>query len=63
MHQESILTVAKMGILTIGGWAISMQEMLEVAKLVSIVIPTALSIVVFVRDEKRRNGKDNESEN
>lgn len=60
MSTEATSTVTKMALLTVGGWTISMQEMIDVAKLVSFVVPTALSIVVYIRDTRKKRNDEKE---
>jgi hypothetical protein len=46
-----------MAALTGGGWAVSSLEVETALRIVSLLVPTILSIVVFIRDSKRRKEK------
>lgn len=58
MTTDGLHTISKMALLTVTGWAVSLSDVIEVAKLFSFVVPTALSVVVFVRDHKKRKNED-----
>lgn len=58
MTADGLQTITKMALLTVTGWAVSLSDVIEVAKLFSFVVPTALSVVVFVRDHNKRKNED-----
>jgi hypothetical protein len=45
-----------MTVLMAGGWLISLQDIEVLARIVSLVVPTVLSVLLFIRNIKR-NGK------
>jgi Na+/alanine symporter len=61
MSADGTITVTKMTVLAVTGNVIGFAEINEIARLLSFVVPTILSVYVFVRDQKKR--KDNETEN
>lgn len=50
-----------MALLTLTGWTISMQELIEFAKLLSFVVPTGLSVLVYLRDQRKKKRDDEKS--
>lgn len=53
-------TVFKMAGMTAAGWTLSLADVETAIRLLSLIIPATLSVVVFVRDWKR---KKNEKKN
>ena len=54
MTQDGTFTIVKMGFLTVTGWTMTAQFAMEIAKILSILVPTLLSVAVFIRDTKRQ---------
>jgi hypothetical protein len=53
-HHDTILA---MGAMTAGGWAISMADVEVVVRLISLAVPAVLSVIVFMRDQKKRKNE------
>lgn len=52
MTADTTATVVKMGALVVTGNIIGLTEINEIARLLSFVVPTALSVYVFLKDRK-----------
>jgi hypothetical protein len=56
-HNDTILAMSAM---TAGGWAISLADVEVVLRIISLTVTVVLSVVVFMRDhKKRKNEKKN----
>ena len=58
MSHEASNTIIKMTLLTVTGWTVSMQDVIEVAKLLSFAVPTALSVLVYWKDQHNKKRDD-----
>lgn len=58
MSHEASNTIIKMTLLTVTGWTVSMQDVIEVAKLLSFAVPTALSVLVYWKDQRNKKRDD-----
>ena len=58
MSHEASNTIIKMTLLTVTGWTVSMQDVIEVAKLLSFAVPTALSVLVYWKDQRKKKRDD-----
>lgn len=56
MHDT--IRVFEMTFLTIGGWVLSLQEVEVIARIISLIVPTILSILIY-----KRSLKDKEDDN
>ena len=52
---DNHVKVFEMMIITVGGWAISVQEIVPIARVISLLVPAVLSILIYVK--KSKNGK------
>ena len=59
--KDSILTSINMAIITAVGWKISMQDIEQYAKIVSLIVPPTLSLVMFLRNIKKQKNEKKDS--
>jgi hypothetical protein len=52
-------TILAMSAMTAGGWAVSLADVEVVVRLISLAVPAVLSVIVFLRSQKKRNEKKN----
>jgi len=50
-------TIIDMAFLMAGGWFVSLQDIESIARITSLVVPTCLSVILFIKNQRRKNGK------
>lgn len=54
------MTSAKMFAITAGGWIVSYSTVEAFFKLVSLIVPTVLSVLAYIRANKKKKDQDRE---
>ncbi|RFC53247.1 hypothetical protein [Brumimicrobium aurantiacum] len=50
--------ILDMTILAAGGWLISLQEIETLARIISLLVPAALSILLYLKNQKKNGRKE-----
>lgn len=55
MTDTTATTIMKMGVATTAGWTISLSDVETGLRILSLAVPTVLSILVYLKNRKKKN--------